>query len=229
MDRFNSNELHDRESGLAVCHSAQSLAQIPVKGWKAVALRAWKRSNEDNIGLVAAGVAFYTFLALIPLLGVTVLSYGLIAAPDTVLSNVRSLTTVMPADAAKLVGEQLLSVVHTSTGKKGVGLLVALAIALFGARSSAGSVIIALNIAYEEKETRGFIKLNLLALAITTSAVLLAIFAMIAVAALGYLQKLFPHLPGALLLVGKLGSYVLLLVGTATVRPAVGRRAQFGA
>jgi membrane protein len=76
-------------------------------------------------------------------------------------------------------------------------------------------VITALNIAYEEKESRGFIKLNLLALAITASAVILAIIAMIAVAVLGYLQKLLPHLPGALLLVGKLGSYVLLLIGTA--------------
>ena len=150
-----------------------------------------------------------------PLLGATVLSYGLIAAPETVLHNVQWLTTVMPADAAKLIGEQLISVVHTSAGKKGLGLLLALAVALFGARNAAGSVITALNIAYEEKEMRGFIKLNLLALAITTAAVVLAIVAMIAVAALGHLQKLFPHLPGVLLIVGKLGSYLLLLAGAA--------------
>ena len=157
---------------------ANSPTEIPARGWKQVALRTWKQSSEDNVGLVAAGVAFYGFLALVPLLGATVLTYGLIAAPDTVLANVKSLTTVMPADAAKLVGEQLMSVVQTSGGKKGFGLLLAIAIALFGARNAAGSVITALNIAYEEEETRGLIKVNLLALAITIAAVMLAILAM---------------------------------------------------
>ena len=215
MDHSTSKQHYDPSNGPATGRSAQSPANIPGEGWRQVGLRAWKQSSEDNIGLVAAGVAFYAFLALVPLLAATVLSYGLIAAPDTVLKNVRSLTTVMPAQAAKLVGEQLLSVVQTSAGKKGVGLVLALAIALFGARNAAGSVITALNIAYEEKESRGFIKLNLLALAITASAVALAIIAMIAVAALGYLQKIFPHLPGAFLLVDKLGSYALLLAATS--------------
>ena len=137
-------------TGPSTGRDADTPAQIPAKGWKQVALRTWKQSNEDNIGLVAAGVAFYAFLALVPLLGATVLTYGLVAAPETVLSNVQSLAGVMPADAAKLVGEQLMSMVETSGGKKGFGLILALAIALFGARNAAGSVITALNIAYEE-------------------------------------------------------------------------------
>ena len=149
----------------ATGRGANSPAQIPTRGWKQVAARTWKQSSEDNVGLVAAGVAFYSFLALVPLLGATVLTYGLVAAPETVLANVKSLAGVMPADAAKLVGQQLLSVVQTSGGKKGLGLLLALAIALFGARNAAGSVITALNIAYEEEETRGLIKVNALALA----------------------------------------------------------------
>ena len=210
-----SNRPKDPNARPAARRSVQSPAQIPAKGWKDVALHVWRRSSEDNIGLVAAGVAFYAFLALVPLLGAIVLSYGLIAEPDTVLHNVQSLATVMPADAAKLVGQQLMSVVHTSSGKKGLGLLLALAIALFGARNAAGSVITALNIAYDEKESRGFIKLNVLAVAITGCAIALAIFAMIAVAALGHLRKLLPHLPAALLLVGKLGSYLFLLAGAA--------------
>ena len=192
-----------------------ALTHIPANGWTQVALSAWKQSSEDNIGLVAAGVAFYGLLALVPLLGATVLTYGLIAAPEAVLSNVKSLTHVMPADAAKLVGEQLMSVVQTSGRKKGLGLFVALAIALFGARNAAGSVITALNIAYEEHESRGFIKVTLLALLMTAGAVLLAIVAMLAVAALGHLGRLLPHLPAALLMLGKLGSYALLLAGAA--------------
>lgn len=209
------SEQPDRAEASGVGRAARSPPDVPAKGWKQVAARTWKQSGEDNIGLAAAGVAFYAFLALIPLLGATVLSYGLIADPTTVTKNVRSLTSVMPADAAKLVGEQLMSVVQTSGGKKGIGLLVALAIALFGARNAAGSVVIGLNIAYDEKETRSFIKVNLLALAITAGAVALAILAMIAVAALGHLEKFVPNLPGALVTAGKLGSYILLFLGAA--------------
>jgi membrane protein len=206
---------NDANTGPATGRIAESPLEIPARGWKQVALRTWKQSSEDNIGLVAAGVAFYGFLALVPLLGATVLTYGIIAAPQTVISNVKSLTSVMPQDAAKLIGDQLMGVVQTSGGKKGVGLLLAIAVALFGARNAAGSIITALNITYEQEETRGFLKVNLLSLAITAGAVVIAVIALLAIAALGYLEKLFPHAPTILLALGKLASYVLLLLGAA--------------
>jgi membrane protein len=108
-----------------------------------------------------------------------------------------------------------MSVVHTSGGKKGLGLLLAIAIAIFGARNAATSIITALNIAYEEEDRRGFLRLNLLALAITAAAVVMAVIALLAIAALGYLERLFPHAPGFVLLIGKVVSYVVLLLGAA--------------
>ena len=151
---------------------ADTPAQIPAPGWKEIAFRTWKESSKDNVSLVAAGVAFYGFLAMVPMLGATVLTYGLVASPTTVLHNVQSLATTLPQDVAKLVGDQLLNVVKTSGGKKGLGLLGALALALWGARNAAGSIVIALNIAYEEDEKRGLLKVTLLSLAITAAAVL---------------------------------------------------------
>ena len=205
----------DANTGPQSGRTADSPLEIPARGWKQVATRTWKQSSEDNIALVAAGVAFYAFLALVPLLGATVLTYGLLADPQTVASNVKSLTSVMPQDAAKLIGEQLLSVVQTSGGKKGFGLLLAIGIAIFGARNAASSIITALNIAYEEEDRRGFLRLNLLALAITAAAVLMAVIALLAIAALGYLERLFPHAPGFVLAIGKVVSYVVLLLGAA--------------
>jgi len=109
---------------------ADTPAQIPAPGWKEIAFRTWKESSKDNVSLVAAGVAFYGFLAMVPMLGATVLTYGLIASPHTVLRNVQSLATTLPQDVAKLIGDQLLNVVKTSGGKKGLWLLGALALAL---------------------------------------------------------------------------------------------------
>lgn len=215
MTTLASSQSKDANIGPQSGRTAESPFEIPARGWKQVAVRTWKQSSEDNIGLVAAGVAFYAFLALVPLLGATVLTYGLVADPQTVASNVKSLTSVMPQDAAKLIGQQLMSVVQTSGGKKGLGIVIAIAVAIFGARNAAGSIITALNIAYEEEESRGFLRVNLLALAITAAAVLMAVIALLAIAALGYLQRLFPHAPSILLTLGKVVSYVLLLLGAA--------------
>ncbi len=195
--------------------NASSPLAVPAKGWKEVLQRAWREAGDDNVGIIAAGVAFYGFLALVPLLGAIVLTYGLIAEPQTVLRNMGSLTSVMPADAAKLIGEQLMNVVKTSGSKKGIGLVLALGLALFGARNGAGSIITALNIAYEEKETRSFVRINLLALGMTVAAVLVAVIAMIAIAAMGHLETLFPNAPGIILIAGKVLSYALVALGGA--------------
>ena len=189
---------------------AKSPAQIPAPGWKEIAFRTWKESSKDNVSLVAAGVAFYGLLAMVPLLGATVLTYGLVATPETVLHNVKSLTTSLPKDVAKLIGDQLMNVVHTSGSKKGLGLLAALAVALWGARNAAGSLIIALNIAYEEEEKRGWLKVTLLSLVITAAAVLLALIAAAAIGAMAELQSWLPSIGPVGVIAGKVIAYVLL-------------------
>ncbi|MFD1950071.1 YihY/virulence factor BrkB family protein [Sphingomonas arantia] len=195
---------------------ATSPWRMPAKGWKDVLIRTYRETGRDNIGLIAAGVAFYAFLSIVPLLGAMVLSYGLVVEPATVLRDIRALAAVMPADAAKLVGEQLLNVVEASGGKKGFGLILALGLAFYGAMKAATAVITALDIAYEQEETRGFLKLNALALAITVGGVLTAIVAMIAIAAMAHLETLLPGLPAPVLWLGKMFSYLVMgAVGAA--------------
>ena len=189
---------------------ADNPAQIPAPGWKEIAFRTWKESSKDNVSLVAAGVAFYGFLAMVPMLGATVLTYGLVASPQTVLYNVQSLATTLPQDVAKLIGDQLLNVVKTSGGKKGLGLFGALALALWGARNAAGSIVIALNIAYEEEEKRGFVKVTSLSLAITAAAVVLGLIGAAAIGVMAQLEKLLPSLGSVGVILGKVLAYVVL-------------------
>lgn len=191
-------------------HDAETPGQIPATGWKEIAFRTWSQSSKDNISLVAAGVAFYGFLAMVPLLGATVLTYGLVASPETVLHNVGSLAKTMPQDIAKLIGDQLMNVVKTSGSKKGLGLVAALLVALWGARNAAGSVIIALNIAYEEEEKRSWLKVTLLSLAITLAAVLLAMVGAAAIGAMTALDRLLPAMGRIGVLFGQVLAYVLL-------------------
>lgn len=196
--------------------NAETPAEIPAPGWKEIAFRTWKESSKDNVSLVAAGVAFYGFLAIVPLLGATVLTYGLIASPQMVLHNVQSLTTSMPKDIAGVVGDQLLNVVKTSGTKKGFGLLIALALALWGARNAAGSIVIALNIAYEEEEKRSWLKVTLLSLTMTLVAVLLVMIAAAAVGLMASLEALLPGLGSFGVVIGKVVAYAALAALAAT-------------
>lgn len=172
--------------------------------------RTWAEGGNDNIGLISAGVAFYIFLSIVPLLGATVLVYGLVADPRTVSGNVAQLTAVMPAQVAKLIGDQLLQVVGTSEGKKGFGLALALALALYGATKGAGAIVTALNIAYEEEEKRGFIKLNLLQFGVVVGGVVLALGAIASTTVTALIGSLMPGAPGFVHTLIRIASYLLL-------------------
>lgn len=215
---------HQRSTGGAERgRQADSPAQMPVPGWTEIFLRTFKASGKDNIALVAAGVAFYAFLAIVPLMGATVLTYGFIASPETVIGNMRSLMTIAPPDIAQTIGDMLLSVVKSSSNKKGLGIFVALAVALWGARNAAGSIMIALNISYEEDEARGFVTRTLAALAMTLGLVVLALAAIAAMGALRYLQTLWPGSSDTAVMLGRIVSYPLLGIGAAAAAATIYR------
>lgn len=199
--------------------SAKSPWAMPLSGWKDVLIRTAREASKDNAGLIAAGVAFYAFIAIVPILGAIVLSYGLIATPATVLLNMQSLAKFLPGEIATLIADQLIDVVTSSSRRKGLGIVIALAISLFGARNASGAIIKALNIAYEEEEKRGFFKVTLLALGITAALVVGALIAVGLITAMQFLTSLMPDAApvarGGLRLLGG-----LLILGGATAGAA---------
>ncbi len=133
--------------------------------------RAFAAAGEDNIALLAAGVSYYAFLAMVPLLAAVVLVYGLFADPAMVADHLRTLAERLPQSAAQLIGGQLQAMVETSGTAKGFGLLLALAVALFGARNGAGALVTAISLAFNDDEQRGLLRATALALAITLGAI----------------------------------------------------------
>ncbi|PVG80700.1 YihY/virulence factor BrkB family protein [Nocardioides gansuensis] len=144
---------------------------MPAAGWRQILVRAWKESKRDQVPLLAAGVAFYSFLALFPALIAAITLYGLVADPETVARQADQLTDAMPSDAASLVTDQLDALASAPQQSLGLGLLVALALALWSASGGVGNIVTAINIAYDEEETRGFIRRKLLSLALTAAAI----------------------------------------------------------
>ncbi len=185
-----------RQGADAPAAEEDSPADLPPRAWKKVFVATWREAGKDNLGLISAGVAFYAFLAFVPLLTAFVLSYGLIAEPASVVGHMQGLTQVMPENAAEIIGDQLLSITETGGTEKGFGLLIALSIALYGATKGATSIMTALNIAYDVGERRGFLPRMLVAFAMTAGAVVTLFLAILAISAMNFAEQLLPDLSG---------------------------------
>ena len=124
---------------------------------------------------------------------------------------------ILPPDVVELIGQLLMNAVQSSEETSGLGILAALAIALYAGSNGAGAVMTALNIAYEEKESRSLLRFYAIAFVITLVAVLIALVALAAMAAVGELERILPEATPATLLLGKLGLYAVMALLAAGV------------
>jgi membrane protein len=138
--------------------SADRPGAIPAPGWRDILWRVWAQVGEDNISIVAAGVAFYAMLALFPAITAFVSLFGLFADPDQVQAQFATLRGVIPDDAWSLLNDQLTAVVSAKPGSLGISALIALVVALWSAGAGVRAMMTALNIAYDESEKRGFLR-----------------------------------------------------------------------
>lgn len=191
---------------------AHSPLQVPAQGWFAILKRTWAEVGNDNIGIIAAGIAFYVFAAIVPTLGAVVLSYGLFADADTVRRNVEAVFASLPRDAASIISDQLLTVVESSKDKQGLGLVIALVLAWYGATKGSSAIVTGLNVAYDTEDSRGFVRLNLLQFGIVAGGVALIFVAIGSTMLLAFLGGLIPDAPALVLVAIRIGGYLLLAV-----------------
>jgi membrane protein len=123
--------------------------------------------DDDHLTLVAAGVAFFGFLAVFPALAALIATYGLVFDPAEVTEQIAQLQGLLPASALELLEEQLSRLTAATTPSLSWSVLVALVLALWSASKGSRGVMEAINLAYDEPETRGIVRLHLLSLALT--------------------------------------------------------------
>jgi membrane protein len=152
-------------------------------GWRTVAKNVWAEAKRDNLTLLAAGVAFYAMLALVPSLIALVTVYALVADPAKIAEQIEPMTSLLPQEAVALVEQQLTAIVESSSGSLTVGLVVSIATALWAASGGIGALITGINAVYDQDEKRGFLKLKALALGLTLGAVVVVVLALLLVAA----------------------------------------------
>ena len=165
---------------------AASPAAFGWPAWKAILGRVWINSGRHNVGLMAGGVAFYAFLSFVPLLGALVMTYGLIANPAVVARHMQMIIDLVPADAAKLIYDQLIALTTSAASKKGFGLLIALAVSIYGASRASGGMMSALNVVYEQEDKRSFVRSTMISSALIVGAIAIGIVGVLSASMLGF-------------------------------------------
>lgn len=153
------------------------------RGWMAVLRRTFHEFNDDRVPAVAAGATFFALLALFPALGVFVSLYGLFADVEVARRQILALSGLLPEGGVTVLSEQLTRLAAAPHASLGLTFALSLVLSIWSSNAGMKGVIAGLNIAYETSERRNFVKLNLVSLAFTACAIVLAIVAVTTVAA----------------------------------------------
>ena len=152
--------------------AALDLWRLGWRDWWAVLKRVFSFMATERVTLTAAGVSYYTLLALFPALAALVSVYGLVNDVNSLSAHLDTLSGIVPETILKFIAAELARLVHSNPSSLGIGAVVSLLVALWSANGGVKSMFWAMNMAYERPEERSFITLNLLTLAFTLAAML---------------------------------------------------------
>jgi len=187
-------------------------------------------SITDRMSLAAAGCAFYATLALFPAISMLISVYGLAFNPRAVAAQLQVLQGLVPAPAFALITDRVLQLGNQPPGTLSTGLVVSFVLTFWSASTGTKSVLSALNVAHDLTERRGYLRFQLIGLAMTLAAVLLValaiallVFIPAAIAFIGlsrYSGGLL-HTAAMLLLLGLFGVSLAVLyrLGPARIPP----------
>jgi len=154
---------------------ARSPLRIPWTGWKDILWRTYEGIGDDRLLAIAAGVVFYSLLALFPAITAGVSVYALFANTATIAGHIADLSDLLPGGAIEIVSEQVHRIVQHGAEELTLGFVAGLGIAIWSANAGMKAIFDALNVIYDEDEHRGFIKLNVISLLFTVCAIALVL------------------------------------------------------
>lgn len=157
---------------------------VPIRGWLDIAARILARFGTVHVALVSAGIAFYALLALFPAITAAVAIVGLVYDPVVLVDQAGWLLIALPEAARTLIGDQLRAVSGSPPDALGLAVILSTAIALWSASAAIGSMVQALNLIYEETESRGFLRLKFWTIFLTLVALVVLALSIVIVAAI---------------------------------------------
>jgi membrane protein len=158
--------------------SATAPSEIPARGWKDILMRVYKNVSRHRVMALAAGMTYYSILAIFPAIGAIVALYGLFSDPSTIATHLDQLGGFLPGGAIDVARDQLSRVSSKGSQSLGWTFLIGLAISLWSANAAMKSLFDTLNIVYGEQEKREFLKLNAVSLGFTAGGIFFVLAAL---------------------------------------------------
>ena len=139
------------------------LRDLSFADYKAILIRAGKGFMADNCMMLAQALAYSTFFAIPSVLLVAVGVFTLAVGPDTINSLIQHLTSVMPAQATSLLNDSLKRLDQNPSSSI-VMTIVGFVLAVWSTTGAMNAYMIAINLAYDRKDRRKFVRKRLVAL-----------------------------------------------------------------
>lgn len=162
-------------------NAAQEAAEppeIPARGWKQILGRVYGNIAQHRIMALAAGMTYYSILAIFPAIAALVAVYGLFSNPSTIAGHLDQLGGFLPGGAIDIARDQLTRLAAKGSQSLGLTFLIGLAVSLWSANAAMKSLFDTLNIVYGETEKRGFVKLNATTLCFTLGGIIFVLAAL---------------------------------------------------
>ncbi len=114
----------------------------------AAALRLYRRTEQAELGLIAAGVAFFGFLAIFPAVAAIIAIWGIASDPGVIRTQTELLKGFLPPDAFSLVMNQVEGLLAVRGPQLGWTTALSTLLALWSARAGVAALIRGLNAIY---------------------------------------------------------------------------------
>jgi membrane protein len=152
------------------------LTDLSRRDFKAILIRAGKESLNDQITDLAAALAYYSFLAIPSILLIALGVFSAFADPSAVQTLIDKVGSVAPAEVTALLDDSLTRMSQNDSGSWAMAA-VGFVLAFWTTTGAMTSLMRALNRAYDQDETRGFVRQRLSAVLMV--AVMLVAFALV--------------------------------------------------
>ncbi len=131
--------------------------------------------TRDHVSLVAAGIAFYGLLAMVPAIVATLSIWAIAFDPQQITQQITTISHLLPGEAASIIQQQAEQASQDAGAGMSLAAVGGVLLAIYSASKGVNGLMEGLNIIYDEEENRGVVKRTILKLALTTGAIFMTI------------------------------------------------------
>jgi membrane protein len=125
-----------------------------------LSMAIWAAIDDRNLGLIAAGVAFYAVFAIFPAMAATIAIWGFFADPAVITAYLEIARDLMPADAYAVLEDQFARLLRTSSSTLTWTTAISLAVGFYSAHNGVAALINGLNTIHARSHRPGWSRLT---------------------------------------------------------------------